>query len=288
MPPTRHPRRTPTSPTTPGSSSPPARPARRRASRSATAARPPSSTPRRGCSCRTGRSAPATGCMAGPVGRLRRHLRGDVARLALRRLPGPGPALAGQVGHGPRARGCVANDITVVSTVPTLVALWPADGPRRRAAAHPRRRGLPARDRRPPRHRRAARSGTPTAPPRPPSSRAAPGSTGEPPVRIGLPLDGWDLAVVDPQGHRVPDGEPGELVIGGVGLARYLDPAKDAEMYAADADPGLGPRLPQRRPRALRRRRAWSSWAGPTTRSRSAVAASSSARSTARCSACPA
>ena len=30
----------------------------------------------------------------------------------------------------------------------------------------------------------------------------------------------------------VADGEVGELVIGGVGLARYLDPAKDAEKYA--------------------------------------------------------
>ncbi|WP_336087522.1 Pls/PosA family non-ribosomal peptide synthetase [Nocardia sp. SSK8] len=52
------------------------------------------------------------------------------------------------------------------------------------------------------------------------------------PVRIGLPLDGWDLAVVDAQGTPVPEGETGELVIGGVGLARYLDPAKDAEKYA--------------------------------------------------------
>ncbi|MEV0337149.1 Pls/PosA family non-ribosomal peptide synthetase [Nocardia sp. NPDC050717] len=52
------------------------------------------------------------------------------------------------------------------------------------------------------------------------------------PIRIGLPLDGWDLTVVDPQGQPVPVGETGELVIGGVGLARYLDPAKDAEKYA--------------------------------------------------------
>ena len=57
--------------------------------------------------------------------------------------------------------------------------------------------------------------------------------TGTPPVRIGLPLDGWNLAVVDPQGHPVEPGEPGELIIGGVGLARYLDPVKDAEKYAA-------------------------------------------------------
>lgn len=52
------------------------------------------------------------------------------------------------------------------------------------------------------------------------------------PVRIGLPLDGWELAVVDAEGNRVAEGEAGELVIGGVGLARYLDPAKDAEKYA--------------------------------------------------------
>ena len=51
-------------------------------------------------------------------------------------------------------------------------------------------------------------------------------------MRIGLPLDGWDLAVVDGDGHHVPPGEIGELIIGGVGLARYLDPAKDAEKYA--------------------------------------------------------
>ena len=56
--------------------------------------------------------------------------------------------------------------------------------------------------------------------------------TGEGPVRIGLPLDGWDLAVVDAQGQPVAEGATGELIIGGVGLARYLDPAKDAEKYA--------------------------------------------------------
>src|SRR5207248_1972643 len=40
--------------------------------------------------------------------------------------------------------------------------------------------------------------------------------TGEAPVRIGLPLDGWDLAVVDADGDVVPMGGTGELVIGGV------------------------------------------------------------------------
>ncbi|MFF3323674.1 Pls/PosA family non-ribosomal peptide synthetase [Streptomyces sp. NPDC002889] len=56
--------------------------------------------------------------------------------------------------------------------------------------------------------------------------------TGAEPIRIGLPLNGWELAVVDEAGEPVPMGGSGELVIGGVGLARYLDPEKDAEKYA--------------------------------------------------------
>ena len=54
----------------------------------------------------------------------------------------------------------------------------------------------------------------------------------EQPVSIGLPLNGWDLVVIDSEGNPVNPGEVGELVIGGVGLARYLDPEKDAEKYA--------------------------------------------------------
>ncbi|MFB7830342.1 Pls/PosA family non-ribosomal peptide synthetase [Streptomyces sp. NPDC056056] len=56
--------------------------------------------------------------------------------------------------------------------------------------------------------------------------------TGGEPIRIGLPLNGWELAVVDESGEPVPMGGSGQLVIGGVGLARYLDPEKDAEKYA--------------------------------------------------------
>ncbi|MDQ1039756.1 non-ribosomal peptide synthetase-like protein [Streptomyces sp. V3I8] len=56
--------------------------------------------------------------------------------------------------------------------------------------------------------------------------------TGEEPIRIGLPLDGWELAVVDGAGEPVAMGGSGQLVIGGVGLARYLDAEKDAEKYA--------------------------------------------------------
>ncbi|MFI6563238.1 Pls/PosA family non-ribosomal peptide synthetase [Streptomyces sp. NPDC050534] len=56
--------------------------------------------------------------------------------------------------------------------------------------------------------------------------------SGEEPIRIGLPLDGYELAVVDEAGEPVLMGGSGQLVIGGVGLARYLDAEKDAEKYA--------------------------------------------------------
>ena len=48
----------------------------------------------------------------------------------------------------------MANDVTVVSTVPTLVSLWPTEALDEGPAADPRRRGVPARDRRAARHRR--------------------------------------------------------------------------------------------------------------------------------------
>ncbi|UUN26006.1 Pls/PosA family non-ribosomal peptide synthetase [Streptomyces sp. FIT100] len=125
----------------------------------------------------------------------------------------------------------VEQRITVVSTVPTLAALWPAE----------------ALD-----EVRLLIFGGEACPPELAERMAVPGRevwntygpteatvvacaaplTGEGPVRIGLPLDGWELAVVDGRGEVLPMGETGELVIGGVGLARYLDPAKDAEKYA--------------------------------------------------------
>ncbi|MFF3613984.1 Pls/PosA family non-ribosomal peptide synthetase [Streptomyces sp. NPDC002580] len=62
--------------------------------------------------------------------------------------------------------------------------------------------------------------------------------TGDEPIRIGLPLNGWELAVVDEADEPVPMGGSGQLVIGGVGLARYLDAEKDAEKYAPLASLG--------------------------------------------------
>ena len=51
------------------------------------------------------------------------------------------------------------------------------------------------------------------------------------PVTIGEPLRGWELAVIDDDGHLVADGEAGELVISGVGLGHYLRPELDADRY---------------------------------------------------------
>jgi len=125
----------------------------------------------------------------------------------------------------------IANDITVVSTVPTLVSLWPPD-----ALADVRLLILGG-EACPP--ELAARLATPSrevwntyGPTEATVVACAARLTGKGPVRIGLPLDGWDLAVIDREGKHVAEGEVGELVIGGVGLARYLDPAKDAEKYA--------------------------------------------------------
>jgi non-ribosomal peptide synthetase-like protein len=63
-------------------------------------------------------------------------------------------------------------------------------------------------------------------------STAARVRTGEP-VTIGWPLRDWEVAIVDQLGQPVPLGEPGELAIAGVGLGRYLDPTLDARLYAA-------------------------------------------------------
>ncbi|MEO6511730.1 MAG: Pls/PosA family non-ribosomal peptide synthetase [Nocardioides sp.] len=126
----------------------------------------------------------------------------------------------------------IANAITVVSTVPTLVALWPLEALARvrllilGGEACPPEIGerLATQD------REVWNTYGPTE-----ATVVACGArlTGEGPVRIGLPLDGWDLAVVDGHGRHVAAGETGELIIGGVGLARYLDPVKDQEKYCA-------------------------------------------------------
>jgi non-ribosomal peptide synthetase-like protein len=143
-------------------------------------------------------------------------------------VPAPRSLVRSGMDLGPWLR---ANDITVVSTVPTLAALWPPE------ALDDVRLLIFGGEACPPEladrlavlGREVWNTYGPTE-----ATVVACGTrlhAGEP-VRIGLPLDGWDLAVVDGDGSRVADGEPGELVIGGVGLARYLDPEKNARAYA--------------------------------------------------------
>ena len=125
----------------------------------------------------------------------------------------------------------VNHGITVVSTVPTLVGLWPAD-----ALDHVRLLIFGGEACPPALAERVAVGGREVWNTYGPTEAtvvacAAP-LTADGPVRIGLPLAGWDLAVVDEAGNEVEPGATGELVIGGVGLARYLDAERDAERFA--------------------------------------------------------
>jgi non-ribosomal peptide synthetase-like protein len=125
----------------------------------------------------------------------------------------------------------VSRDITVVSTVPTLAALWPAE------ALEAVRLLIFGGEACPPElAERLAVEGREVwntyGPTEATVVACAARLEGTARVSIGLPLPGWDLAVVDKEGKPASIGEVGELVIGGVGLARYLDPAKDAEKYA--------------------------------------------------------
>ncbi len=143
-------------------------------------------------------------------------------------VPAPRSLVRSGVDVGP---WLVANDITVVSTVPTLVALWPVDSLARVRLLIMGGEACPAElaARLQADGREVWNTYGPTE-----ATVVACGTLldGTDPVRIGLPLDGWDLAVVDGSGRPVAPGESGELIIGGVGLARYLDPALDAAKYA--------------------------------------------------------
>jgi non-ribosomal peptide synthetase-like protein len=120
--------------------------------------------------------------------------------------------------------------VTVVSTVPTLAALWPAEcltGVRLLVLGG---EACPAElvDRLAAPQRELWNTYGPTETTVVAcAARLAPGE----PVRIGAPLAGCELAVVGPDNRPVAWGEIGELVIGGVGTARYLDPVRDAEKF---------------------------------------------------------
>ncbi|AGS35732.1 peptide synthase [Corynebacterium maris DSM 45190] len=125
----------------------------------------------------------------------------------------------------------IRRDITVVSTVPTLAGLWPAEALDHvrllivggEACSQELVERLATEDR-----EMWNTYGPTEATVVASAARLYPGQ----PVGIGTALAGWDLVVVDERDQPVAEGEVGELVIGGVGLARYLDPEKDAEKYA--------------------------------------------------------
>ncbi|GAA2000423.1 hypothetical protein GCM10009799_29700 [Nocardiopsis rhodophaea] len=74
-----------------------------------------------------------------------------------------------------------------------------------------------------------------------------PEQKGEPVVPIGRPIANMVCRILDPQGRQVPVGVPGELHLGGVGLARgYLArPELTRERFVPDpyGEPGSGARL---------------------------------------------
>ncbi|WP_330329276.1 amino acid adenylation domain-containing protein [Streptomyces sp. NBC_00536] len=141
----------------------------------------------------------------------------------------PAPRALVRAGHelGP---WLVERGITVVSTVPTLAALWPADCLDRVRLLIVGGEACPAElvDRFAVGGREMWNTYGPTE-----TTVVACAAQLRPgdPVRIGLPLDGWDLAVVDEAGEPVARGAEGELVIAGAGVARYLDPVKDADRF---------------------------------------------------------
>jgi len=143
-------------------------------------------------------------------------------------VPAPRSLVKAGVELGP---WLVDRGISVVSTVPTLVGLWPTE-----ALAGVRLLILGG-EACPPELVTRLASGTRQlwntyGPTEATVVTCATELLPDEPVRIGLPLAGWDVAVVDPSGARVRWGETGELIVGGVGLARYLDRSKDAEKFA--------------------------------------------------------
>ena len=143
-------------------------------------------------------------------------------------VPAPRSLVRSGIDLGP---WLLARGITIVSTVPTLAAMWPSD------ALESVRLLIFGGEACPPELvERLAVDGREVWNTYGPTEATVVSCgaqvDGSGPVRIGLPLAGWDLAVVNAAGEHVEEGDVGELIIGGVGLARYLDAEKDAEKYA--------------------------------------------------------
>ena len=202
---------------------------------------------------RRARSAPATGCWPGcrspstpPARRC-----GSPGGTAPAWCPRPGRWSAAASTSG---RGWSSSGITVVSTVPTLAALWPAGGAGRGPAADLRRRGLPARagraaGRRGPRgveHLRPDRGDRGRL--RRAADRRGPGADRAAAGRLGARRRRRARA------SRSRWARAASWSSAGSGLARYLDAEQGRREVRAAAVPRLGAGLPQRRPRARRAR----------------------------------
>ncbi|MEJ5919298.1 Pls/PosA family non-ribosomal peptide synthetase [Corynebacterium sp. H78] len=125
----------------------------------------------------------------------------------------------------------VRNNITAVSTVPTLASFWPIEDLNKVRLLIVGGEACPMELVE--KYDRPGREMWNTYGPTEATVIASAHlMTTTPPIRIGRPIDGWQLTVVDENEQPVKWGETGELVIGGIGLGRYLDPEKDAEKYA--------------------------------------------------------
>ncbi|KAM3423354.1 hypothetical protein BST61_g791 [Cercospora zeina] len=126
----------------------------------------------------------------------------------------------------------IAQNISVVSTVPTLCAMWPSEALENIRLLILGGEALPSELA----DRLACGVGevwNTYGPTEATVVSCAAQVRPKQPVAIGLPLVGWKLAVIGPNGRAVRWGEEGELVIGGVGMARYLDVEKDKTKFTA-------------------------------------------------------
>ena len=147
----------------------------------------------------------------------------------------------------------IRQSITVVSTVPTLAAMWPSDSIENvrllvfgGEACPPELAARLAADGREVWNTYGPTEATVVA-------CAAP-LDGSVPVRIGLPLDGWALAVVDADGRARPRGRDRRADHRRRRTRAVPRSREGPREVRADADARLGSGLPLRRPRALRER----------------------------------
>lgn len=186
--------------------------------------------PRPGCSCPVSRWGRGTAFLAGLSVAFDASC--EEMWLAWRHGACLVPAPRSVVKTGPELVTWLAQrEISVISTVPTLASLWPEDSLRGIRLLIVGGEACPSglADRL---ARQCTELWNTYGPTEATVVACAARLSGGEPMHIGLPLNGWHLAVVDPSsGRPVRWREAGELVISGVGVARYLDSEKDAVKF---------------------------------------------------------